>query len=98
MGGGKTRSSNAHISFFTKIIINIFLHENVWLLLKNDLKWKANTPMQRSSKKIRTDESGAYTSSSNANSSFDMMIVNCVKFARLVNKHQRRERERENQR
>ncbi|XP_027174774.1 glutathione S-transferase T3-like [Coffea eugenioides] len=49
-----------------------FLHEHVWVLLKNDPKWKANTPMQRSSKKVRTDESRAYTSSSNADSSFDI--------------------------
>ncbi|XP_027108946.1 glutathione S-transferase T3-like [Coffea arabica] len=49
-----------------------FLHEHVWVLLKNDPKWKANTPMQRSSKKVRIDESGAYTSSSNADSSFDI--------------------------
>ena len=27
-----------------------FLHEHVWVLLKNDLKWKVETPMQRSSK------------------------------------------------
>ncbi|XP_027150484.1 glutathione S-transferase T3-like [Coffea eugenioides] len=34
--------------------------------------WKVNAPMQRSSKKIRTNENGAYTSSSNADSNFDI--------------------------
>ncbi|XP_027087578.1 glutathione S-transferase T2-like [Coffea arabica] len=49
-----------------------FVYEHVWVMLKIDPKWKANTPMQRSSKKVRTDESGAYTSSSNVDSSFDI--------------------------
>lgn len=44
----------------------------MWVLLKNDPKWKVNTPMYRSSKKIRTNESGVYTSSSNVDSNFDV--------------------------
>ena len=38
----------------------------MWVLLKNDPKWRANTPLSTSSKRAKNNESGAYTSSSNA--------------------------------
>ena len=42
------------------------------MILKDDPKWKTNSPLQRFSKKIRTTESGAYTSSSNVDASLDI--------------------------
>ena len=41
-------------------------------MLKDNPKWKINNPLQRFSKKIRTTESGAYTSSSNVDTSLDI--------------------------
>ncbi|XP_039143943.1 uncharacterized protein LOC120281076 [Dioscorea cayenensis subsp. rotundata] len=41
-------------------------------MLKDNPKWKSNTPLSRSSKKLKINESGAYTSSSNADTSIDV--------------------------
>lgn len=48
-----------------------FTHEHVWVMLKDDPKWRANPPLARASKKTKVNESGAYTSSSNADTSVD---------------------------
>ena len=42
------------------------------MILKDDPKWKINNPLQCLSKKIRIDESEAYTSSSNSDTSIDI--------------------------
>ncbi|XP_039141194.1 glutathione S-transferase T3 [Dioscorea cayenensis subsp. rotundata] len=49
-----------------------FIHKHVWVMLKDDPKWKPNTPLARSSKKLKINESGAYTSSSHADTSIDV--------------------------
>ena len=49
-----------------------FNHEHVWLMVKNDPKWKANYSLPRSSKKSKTSESRAYTSSSNTDIPVDL--------------------------
>ncbi|XP_050222546.1 glutathione S-transferase T3-like [Mercurialis annua] len=49
-----------------------FILEHVWVMLKDDPKWKANCPPQHASKKTRLDEFGAYTSSSNPDINIDI--------------------------
>ena len=49
-----------------------FNHEHVWLMVKNDPKWKANYSLPRSSKRSKTSESGAYTSSLNMDIPVDL--------------------------
>ena len=39
--------------------------------MKNDPKWRANAPLFTSSKRAKNNESGAYTSSSNAETNDD---------------------------
>ena len=39
--------------------------------MKNDPKWRANAPLSTSSKRAKNNESGAYTSSSNAETNDD---------------------------
>ena len=46
-----------------------FQHEHVWVMVKDDPKWQMVTPMPKSSKRTKNNESGAYTSSSNADTS-----------------------------
>ena len=41
-------------------------------MLKDDPKWKVNSPFPRSSKKLKINESYAYTSLSNADTSIDI--------------------------
>ena len=43
----------------------------MWVLLKNDPKWRANALLSTSSKRAKNNESGAYTSSSNAKTNDD---------------------------
>ena len=41
-----------------------FIHEHVLVMLEDDPKWKANTPLPRYSKKLQINESSGYNSSS----------------------------------
>ena len=51
-----------------------FTHEHVWVMVKDDPKWQPVIPISRSTKRTKNTESGAYTSSSNANTSEDVEV------------------------
>ena len=48
-----------------------FNYEHVWVILKNDPKWRVTAPISTSSKRAKNNKSGAYTSSSNAETDND---------------------------
>ncbi|XP_039133241.1 uncharacterized protein LOC120270288 [Dioscorea cayenensis subsp. rotundata] len=49
-----------------------FIYEYVWVMLKDDPKWKTSTSLGRSLKKLKINENGAYTSSSNEDTCIDI--------------------------
>ena len=54
-----------------KIAKKRFNYEHMWVLLKNDPKWRANALLSTSSKRAKNNESGVYASSSNAETNND---------------------------
>ena len=49
-----------------------FIHGHVWVMLKDDPKWTATISLSSSSKKLKINETCAYTFSSNADISLDV--------------------------
>ena len=70
-----------------------FNYEHVWVILKNDPKWRATAPLSMSSKRAKDDESGAYTISSNAETNDDEVRPIRQKAAKAQLKRKRKAKE-----